>query len=84
MDKKKIWERIKPIINEHIQPLPTDDLKITDRLDVLGMDSLDLANIMTDAEKKFKIEFEESDIWEIDTCEDIVNTIYNEINAEKK
>ena len=84
MDKEKIWEQIKPIVNEHIQPLPIDDLKITDRLDVLGIDSLELANIMTDAEKKFKIEFEESDIWEIDTCEDIVNTIYNEINAEKK
>ena len=84
MDKQRIWKGVRPIIETHIYSSPTSDLKITDRLGDLGIDSLELAGIMTDAEKKFKIEFEESDIWEVETCEDIVNTIYNEINAEKK
>ena len=84
MDKQRIWNGVKPIIEAYIYPSSTGDLKITDRLDVLGVDSLELAGIMTEAEKKFKIEFEDSDMWEVETCEDIVNTIYNEINAEKK
>jgi acyl carrier protein len=71
-----IFERIREIIGEQLQILP-EEIEIDMRLDELGIDSLDLFQIVMVLEELYGIEIDSDVADGFVTIEDVVNYIEN-------
>ena len=63
---------VKDAIKDRIN---VDDLKFDDKLEELGLDSLDLVEVMLRIEKALNIVFSTDEIVEAKTVQDVVNLI---------
>ena len=63
---------VKDAIKDRIN---VDSVKFEDRLDELGLDSLDLVETMLKIEETLNIEFTSDEIVELKTIQDVVNLI---------
>lgn len=65
-------ETVKAILSEKVD---ISNLKEDDKLSDLGLDSLDLAEIMISIEETLHIEFTSNEILKLKTLKDVVNLI---------
>lgn len=63
--KKTIYAKLQKLTKKKI----TDDSKIED----LGMDSLDLVELVTEAEEVLKVEISDEELSKLETVKDVVN-----------
>lgn len=64
------------VVREAIRDrISIDSIKYDDRLDELGLDSLDLVETMLKIEEALNIEFTSDEIVELKTIQDVVNLI---------
>ena len=68
----EILEVVKDVIKDRIN---IDSINYDDRLDELGLDSLDLVETMLKIEKVLGVEFTSDEIVELKTIQDVVNLI---------
>lgn len=73
MDFEKIKEVIEEALDINAKELTLDTSLIKD----LGVDSLDLFQIITGIEEKFDIEISDEDLRSIDTIKDVLEKIKN-------
>jgi acyl carrier protein len=69
-----IEERVKKVMAKHVN---VDNLKVTDELKTLGLDSLDLVEVAMEIEEEFNIQFEMDDIAAFNTLGDVLKIIEN-------
>lgn len=70
------FEKVKDLFSKKIK---NDNLNLNSELRELGLDSLDLVELMMDLEKEFKIEFENDEITSFKLIGDVVNSIDSKI-----
>ena len=68
----EILEVVKDAIKDRIN---IDSINYDDRLDELGLDSLDLVETMIKIEEALNVEFTSDEIVELKTIQDVVNLI---------
>ncbi len=68
---EKIFEEVKKVIKSKYKI----DVKLDTKISELGIDSLDLLDLMVDVEKKYKITIDDSKLLEIKTVKDIVDSV---------
>ena len=68
----EILEVVKEAIKDRIN---VDSIKYDDKLDELGLDSLDLVETMLKIEEALNVEFATDEIVELKTIRDVVNLI---------
>lgn len=74
-----VFEKVKEILAEQLDT-EAESISLDDRLiDDLGADSLDAIDIVMSVEDEFKLEVPDEIIEKIDTVEDIVNFVENNI-----
>ncbi|HBC97343.1 MAG TPA: acyl carrier protein [Clostridium sp.] len=75
-----ITEKIKKIIIDQLE-LKQKNIGIKTSFEDLGMDSLDLFQIIIEVEEEFQIEIEDAD--EIKTIEDLINVTKDKIKKQE-
>lgn len=71
-----IEEKLKEILSERID---VTNLKEEDKLNDLGLDSLDLVEVMLKIEEELNIEFSSDEIGGLQTLKDVVNLIQTKV-----
>lgn len=71
-----IQEKLKEILSERID---VTNLKEEDKLNDLGLDSLDLVEVMLKIEEELNIEFTSDEIGGLQTLKDVVNLIQTKV-----
>lgn len=71
-----IQEKLKEILSERIDVI---NLKEEDKLNDLGLDSLDLVEVMLKIEEELNIEFTSDEIGGLQTLKDVVNLIQTKV-----
>jgi len=80
MDRNQIFIELKKIISPFLKEL--NDFEMDDHLtDDLGIDSLDLIDILFKIEEEFNLNFKEQDIAKLSKVEDAVDLIYDKRKA---
>lgn len=78
MDKNKVKEKLKEVINDLLQ---IDDIKQEDSLiEDLGMDSLDMVELVMYIEEDFDIELPDDGLDNVKTIRDVEKLICKELN----
>ncbi|MDD4532392.1 MAG: acyl carrier protein [Bacilli bacterium] len=72
----EIYDKLKNIVSKKIK---NADLKPEDELTSLGLDSLDKAEIMINIEDEFGIEFDEEEMLDVKTVEDLHKLVAKKI-----
>ncbi len=75
MSKQEIFEKVKKILVEKLSVNETDIKEDSSLVDDLGVDSLDLVELLMKFEEEFKIEISEEESQKILTVKDIVDFI---------
>ena len=73
--EEKIFKEIQKIIKSKFNK----KVEINTKLDEIGLDSLDLLDLIVDAEAQHGIKIEDSELLEIKTIEDVVKSISSKI-----
>lgn len=73
----EIYEKLKAIVSKKIKDA---DLNPQDELTSLGLDSLDKAEIMINIEDEFGIEFDEEEMLDVKTVEDLHKIVAKKID----
>lgn len=82
MDKQQIVTELKELVKPHLEY--QDDSVIdgmtaeTNLLDELGLDSVDLVEIIMDIEETFEISIKDEDIQQVKTVKDLVHLIQSQ------
>lgn len=78
MDKNKVKEKLKEVINDLLQ---IDDIKQEDSLiEDLGMDSLDMVELVMYIEEDFDIELPDDGLDNVKTIRDVEKLICEKLN----
>jgi acyl carrier protein len=84
MEASEIAERVVKIIAESCG-LPAEDITSSKTLvDELGMDSLDVADLVVQIEIEFEIEIPYSDSDDVKTVQDVVDSVKRHVEAKTK
>ncbi|MCX7871049.1 MAG: acyl carrier protein [bacterium] len=75
MSKQEIFEKVKKILVEKLSVNENDIKEDSSLVDDLGVDSLDLVELLMKFEEEFKIEISEEESQKILTVKDIVDFI---------
>ncbi|MFA6796718.1 MAG: acyl carrier protein [Bacilli bacterium] len=73
----EIYDKLKSIVSKKIKDI---DLNPQDELTSLGLDSLDKAEIMINIEDEFGIEFDEEEMTDVKTIEDLHKLVAKKIS----
>jgi acyl carrier protein len=85
MDASKITERVLRIIADTLGDVPVNDIGMSESLvDDLGMDSLDVADLVVQLEVEFEIDisYDESD--DVKTIKDVIDSVQRHVGAKTK
>ena len=85
MNGPEIAERVLKIIAETLGDVPVHDIAMSESLvDDLGMDSLDVADLVVQIETEFEIEipYQRSD--GVNTVQDVIDSVQRNIGANAK
>jgi acyl carrier protein len=83
MDAPEIGERVLKIIGETLGDVPVHDIAMSESLvDDLGMDSLDVADLVVQIETEFEIEISYSESDGVNTVQDVVDSVQRNIGAK--
>ena len=82
MNKTEIFKEIRKIIYYRyvFRKINENDIKITDSLDTLLIDSLDILFLLLDIEEKFNMTISDDILISIKTIEEIVDYIHRSLN----
>jgi acyl carrier protein len=75
MNRQEIFEKVKKILMEKLSVNETDIKEDSSLVDDLGVDSLDLVELLMKFEEEFKVEISEEESQKILTVKDIVDFI---------
>jgi acyl carrier protein len=75
MNRQEIFEKVKKILIEKLSVNETDIKEDSSLVDDLGVDSLDLVELLMKFEEEFKVEISEEESQKILTVKDIVDFI---------
>ncbi len=85
MDASEIAERVLKIIAETLGDVPVHDIAMSESLvDDLGMDSLDVADLVVQIETEFEIEIPYSEFDGVNTVQDVIDSVQRNIGANAK
>jgi acyl carrier protein len=85
MDAPVIAERVLTIIVETLGDVPVHDIVMSESLvDDLGMDSLDVADLVVQLEIEFEIEISYSESDGVNTVQDVIDSVQRHIGAKTK
>lgn len=73
--EKKILKLIQTKLWEDLGREEDIEVKLTDRLEDLGLDSLDRIELLTEIEEKFNKNFTENDYKNVETVEDVIKLL---------
>lgn len=84
MERSEIEKECKEILKEYsLDRSKVDDLKPTDEIaETLGLDSLDLVEMVMTLEERFEVSIEEEDIPKIKTFNDLMSYIEEKLNSK--
>ncbi|MCU9931701.1 phosphopantetheine-binding protein [Mycoplasmopsis felis] len=72
-------EKISEIILDKFKKVSKKKVNINDNIRSLGVDSLDLAELVIEAEEKFNISISDAEILKLEFVKDIIELIQNKI-----
>ncbi|BBU47909.1 phosphopantetheine-binding protein [Mycoplasmopsis felis] len=72
-------EKISEIILDNFKKVSKKKVNINDNIRSLGVDSLDLAELIIEAEEKFNISISDAEILKLEYVKDIIELIQNKI-----
>ncbi|WP_322908377.1 phosphopantetheine-binding protein [Mycoplasmopsis felis] len=72
-------EKISEIIIDKFKKVSKKKVNINDNIRSLGVDSLDLAELVIEAEEKFNISISDAEILKLEFVKDIIELIQNKI-----
>ena len=75
-----VVETVKSILSKRVKKVDIDKLKETDSLKELGLDSLDLVELMLEIEDAFNIEFSSEEIEKLETLKEVLELINKKIS----
>jgi len=81
MNRQEILEKVKKILIEKLSVNEADIKEDSSLVDDLGVDSLDLVELLMKFEEEFKIEISEEESQKILTVKDIVDFIENKTKS---
>jgi acyl carrier protein len=85
MEASEITERVLKIIAESLGDVPAEDIASSETLvDDLGMDSLDVADLVVQIETEFEIEISYSESDGVNTVQDVIDSVQRNIGAKPK
>jgi acyl carrier protein len=85
MDGPEIAERVLKIIAGALGDVPIHDIALSKSLvDDLGMDSLDVADIVVQLETEFEIDISYSEADDVKTVQDVIDSVQRHISAKTK
>jgi acyl carrier protein len=85
MDAPEIAERVLKIIAETLGDVPMHDIAMSKSLvDDLGLDSLDVADIVVQLETEFEIEVSYDEFDSANTVQDVIDSVQRHIGAKAK
>ena len=80
--EKEIFESIREILANK-ENVKVEGLKLESNLKTdLGLDSLDVVELLMELEKKYMIHIQDSDVTKINTIKDIINVVVKSINSK--
>ena len=83
MDAPEIAERVLKIIAQTLGDVPEHDIAMSKSLvDDLGMDSLDVADLVVQLETEFEIEISYSEADGVRTVQDVIDSVQRNIGAK--
>ncbi|MCU9938851.1 phosphopantetheine-binding protein [Mycoplasmopsis felis] len=72
-------EKISEIILDNFKKVSKKKVNINDNIRSLGVDSLDLAELVIEAEEKFNISISDAEILKLEFVKDVIELIQNKI-----
>ena len=85
MEASEIAERVVKIIAELLGDVPAEDIASSETLvDDLGMDSLDVADLVVQLEIEFEIEISYDEFDGVKTVQDVVDSVRRRVEAKTK
>lgn len=84
LTKEQIFDKLKPIIADKLNQDEKIVTMTSNFRDDLSADSLDTVELSMEFEKEFKISILDEDLEKIQTVEDAIKCIQNELNKPKK
>ena len=75
-----VVETVKSILSKRVKKVDIDKLKETDSLKELGLDSLDLVELMLEIEDAFNVEFSSEEIEKLETLKEVLELINKKIS----
>ncbi|WP_322900448.1 phosphopantetheine-binding protein [Mycoplasmopsis felis] len=72
-------EKISEIILDNFKKVSKKKVNIYDNIRSLGVDSLDLAELVIEAEEKFNISISDAEILKLEFVKDVIELIQNKI-----
>jgi acyl carrier protein len=85
MGAPAIAERVLEIIAETLGDVPVHDIAMSESLvDDLGMDSLDVADLVVQLEIEFEIEISYSESDGVNTVQDVIDSVQRHIGAKTR
>jgi acyl carrier protein len=85
MEASEIAERVVKIIAESLGDVPAEDIASSETLvDDLGMDSLDVADLVVQLEIEFEIEISYNESDGVKTVQDVVDSVRRRVEAKTK
>ncbi|WP_322935222.1 phosphopantetheine-binding protein [Mycoplasmopsis felis] len=72
-------EKISEIILDNFKKVSKKKVNINDNIRLLGVDSLDLAELVIEAEEKFNISISDAEILKLEFVKDVIELIQNKI-----
>lgn len=80
--EKEIFESIREILANE-ENVKVEGLKLESNLKTdLGLDSLDVVELLMELEKKYMIHIQDSDVTKMNTIKDIINVVVKSINSK--
>ena len=80
--EKEIFESIREILTNE-ENVKVEGLKLESNLKTdLGLDSLDVVELLMELEKKYMIHIQDSDVTKMNTINDIINVVVKSINSK--
>jgi acyl carrier protein len=85
MDAFQITERVLKIIADTLGDVPVHDIGMSESLvDDLGMDSLDVADLVVQLEVEFEIDISYGESDDVKTVQDVIDSVQRHIAAKAK
>jgi acyl carrier protein len=83
MAESEVAKRVLKIIAETLGDVPVDDIAMSESLvDDLGMDSLDVADLVVQLEVDFEIQISPSESDGVNTVQDVIDSVKRHVEAK--